>query len=302
MGRPIVSAQVTMDAVMDQVEGWFDPQAESEQHALEELRGADALVLGRETYEHPAAHWRKPGRGVRRPRQPDSQVRASRTLTEPLQWNARLLGGDTADAVARLKDEHAGTLLSYGCGALANHLACHGLVDEVWLHPVVWGDGVRPFHAGALPVRMRLIAATAYAGASSSAPTTAGAVVMTQPGRLVPLHDGPYLVTGAVEIVDADGHVIQPPTDTVCLCRCGRSATKPFCDGSHARHGRRRTAEGAGGHGPQPAEATTSESVSKPARPVRRKHDNPETTGGERHARCGVADGYFDRRVRVRRS
>ncbi|MEP7179191.1 MAG: dihydrofolate reductase family protein [Pseudonocardiales bacterium] len=166
MGRLIVSAQMTMDAVMDQIEGWFDPQAESEQHGMEELRGADALVLGRETYDHLAAHWSNQGGAYADLVNPIPKYVASRTLTEPLQWNARLLAGDTADAVARLKDEHAGTLLSYGCGALANHLASRGLIDEVrfWLHPVVWGEGVRPFHAGALPVRMRLIAATVYAG------------------------------------------------------------------------------------------------------------------------------------------
>lgn len=60
---------------------------------------------------------------------------------------------------------------------------------------------------------------------------------MTQrPARLVALTDGPYQVTGAVAILDADGQVIEPPTDTVYLCRCGNSATKPFCDGSHARY------------------------------------------------------------------
>jgi pimeloyl-ACP methyl ester carboxylesterase len=66
--------------------------------------------------------------------------------------------------VTALKAELPGHLLSYGCGALANDLARHGLVDEVrfWLHPVVWGDGVRPFHAGDLPVRLRLIAATTF--------------------------------------------------------------------------------------------------------------------------------------------
>lgn len=50
MGRLIVSAQVTVDGVMDQLEGWFDPEDESAQHGLEQLRAADALVLGRETY------------------------------------------------------------------------------------------------------------------------------------------------------------------------------------------------------------------------------------------------------------
>lgn len=89
---------------------------------------------------------------------------ASRTLTGPLTWNAELLGPDTAAAVAAVKEQHAGSLISYGCGALAAFLARSGLVDEVrfWLHPVVFGDGVRPFHEGELPIRLRLITATPY--------------------------------------------------------------------------------------------------------------------------------------------
>jgi hypothetical protein len=50
MGRLIVSAQVTMDCVMDQLEGSFDPEVESEQHGVEEPRAADAVILGRATY------------------------------------------------------------------------------------------------------------------------------------------------------------------------------------------------------------------------------------------------------------
>jgi hypothetical protein len=57
MGRLIVSAQMTMDSVMDQLDGWFDPERESEQHGVEQLRAADALVLGRKTYEGLAAFW-----------------------------------------------------------------------------------------------------------------------------------------------------------------------------------------------------------------------------------------------------
>jgi CDGSH iron-sulfur domain-containing protein 3 len=47
--------------------------------------------------------------------------------------------------------------------------------------------------------------------------------------------NGPLLVEGPVEIVDAEGKSFQIATDkpTVALCRCGMSSKKPFCDGAH---------------------------------------------------------------------
>ena len=56
----------------------------------------------------------------------------------------------------------------------------------------------------------------------------------TAPTRLIVLPDGPYQATGPLEIMRAVGEPI-PANDPVYLCRCGRSASKPFCDGSHAR-------------------------------------------------------------------
>jgi CDGSH-type Zn-finger protein len=50
--------------------------------------------------------------------------------------------------------------------------------------------------------------------------------------------NGPYKVTGPVRIVDADGREFErPPGSSIVLCRCGHSATKPFCDTSHRRCG-----------------------------------------------------------------
>lgn len=46
--------------------------------------------------------------------------------------------------------------------------------------------------------------------------------------------NGPYKVTGPVRIVDADGAEFPvEPGRAVALCRCGLSATKPFCDRAH---------------------------------------------------------------------
>jgi CDGSH-type Zn-finger protein len=60
--------------------------------------------------------------------------------------------------------------------------------------------------------------------------------------RLIPLPDGPYEVTGPLEIAGQDRERIEPPASKVYLCRCGRLATKPFCDGPHARTGWREAA------------------------------------------------------------
>jgi hypothetical protein len=44
--------------------------------------------------------------------------------------------------------------------------------------------------------------------------------------------NGPYLVEGNVTLIDPDGNACDVDR-TIALCRCGLSATKPFCDGSH---------------------------------------------------------------------
>jgi len=164
MGQLIVSAQMTADSVMDHMEDWLDPELESEQDGVEQLRAADALILGRKTYEGLAAYWPNQEGTHAELVNPIPKYVASHTIKEPLTWNSQLLGTDPADEVAALKEQHVGDLVSYGCGELANYLARRGLVDKVtfWLHAVVWGDGVRAFHAGPLPVRLRLISATTY--------------------------------------------------------------------------------------------------------------------------------------------
>jgi len=163
MGRLIVSADVTVDLVMDPIEGWFDANIE-DPDGIAQLRGADALVLGRKTYEGLAEYWPDAAGGYAELINPMPKYVASRTLHGPLTWNSQLLGSDLATEVAALKADCSGDVIVYGCGALAYDLTEYGLVDEVrfWLYPWVWGDGVRPFAAGSPPVRMQLISATPY--------------------------------------------------------------------------------------------------------------------------------------------
>ena len=50
--------------------------------------------------------------------------------------------------------------------------------------------------------------------------------------------NGSYRIDGPIRIVDADGNEFeQPQGKAVALCRCGHSASKPFCDGTHRKVG-----------------------------------------------------------------
>lgn len=55
--------------------------------------------------------------------------------------------------------------------------------------------------------------------------------------QIVLCPDGPLLVRGRPVILDADGTEISRGRGTVALCRCGASAIKPFCDGTHKVNG-----------------------------------------------------------------
>lgn len=50
---------------------------------------------------------------------------------------------------------------------------------------------------------------------------------------VTPYRNGPYLLRGDFTILDGDGNEIERSRETVALCRCGRSQSKPFCDGTH---------------------------------------------------------------------
>lgn len=60
---------------------------------------------------------------------------------------------------------------------------------------------------------------------------------MSDPVVITVKRKGPLLVHGPVEIRDQDGNLVVPPPaktpGVIKFCSCGRSATRPFCDGSH---------------------------------------------------------------------
>ena len=67
---------------------------------------------------------------------------------------------------------------------------------------------------------------------------------------ITPCKDGPYIVRGDFEVLDAEGNALPLRRGTIALCRCGRSKTRPFCDGTHKLTGFR--AEGGATDRPAP--------------------------------------------------
>jgi dihydrofolate reductase len=157
MRKLIVEAEVSVDGVMDsdnsefwkQVFVFHSPDVREYLNAL--LFMPDALVMGQKTYDAFSKVWpERQGEDADKINTMPKYV-ASRTLTEPLQWNATLIKGDAAEAIRKLKQEPGKSLLQYGVGELTHTLLKHGLVDELRLlvFPFAFGEGPRIFeHMG----------------------------------------------------------------------------------------------------------------------------------------------------------
>lgn len=123
---------------------------------------ADSFLLGRKTYEIFAESWPKstdPADETARALNTRPKFVASRTL-DRVDWNnSRLLKGDVAAQVARLKAEGDGEIQVHGSGDLLQTLLRNDLVDtlRIWIFPVVIGTGKRLFGEGAIPASFRLV-------------------------------------------------------------------------------------------------------------------------------------------------
>jgi len=161
MNRLILSTSMTVDALVD-VGDWFVPEGGHDRAAFEVFEQSEAMLLGRKTYEGLAGVWPTAEGPWADQINPMPKYVASRTLKEPLEWNAKLIEGDAADGVRKLKETLDGDLFMSGCGELARYLATQGLIDgfDFWIHPSVGGPGARPFEGEKL--RLQLVELKAF--------------------------------------------------------------------------------------------------------------------------------------------
>jgi dihydrofolate reductase len=165
MRKLIESTFMTLDGVISNPHEWSGPYWDDEHsgYGAGLLTDADALLLGRKTYEGFAQAWpTRSGDWYTDKINSMPKHVASRTLTD-LEWNATVLQGDAVEAVQKLKEQDGGSLLKYGTGEFSKALLAHKLVDEyhLWVFPVVAGSGDRLFD-GIDPVHLKLLDSTTF--------------------------------------------------------------------------------------------------------------------------------------------
>ena len=172
MGRIVISENLSVDGVVQDPSGdegferggWVgrigsSGRGEAAEVLLDEARDAEALLLGRRTYQFFAARW--PSRTGELADRLNSLPKfvVSSTLRDPLWKNSTVLAGDVRPEVSELKERLNGDIVIYGSFQLVNTLLNHDLVNEfrLMIYPVVLGTGKRLFDETRVNKRMRLV-------------------------------------------------------------------------------------------------------------------------------------------------
>ena len=170
MGKIVISENVSLDGVVQdpagdegfRLGGWvglIKDRPGANKLALDEVLGAEALLLGRRSYEWFAARW--PSRSGELADRLNSLPKyvVSSTLEEPKWNNSTVLRGDVVNEVSKLKQEINGEIVVPASFQLVHTLMEHDLVDELRLKifPVVLGAGERLFGETSDKKPMRLL-------------------------------------------------------------------------------------------------------------------------------------------------
>ncbi len=194
MPKLVVSEFLTLDGVMqapgDAQEdteggfthgGWQMPYFDEEGGKIvdKNIAAMEALLLGRKTYQIWAAYW---------PNAPADDPIAKKfnripkyvvsTTLDKVEWNnSKLIKRNVPEEITKLKQgPGSGNLSVLGSSKLAQTLMKHNLVDEydLWIHPLVLGNGKRLFDGGVIPSNLKLV---------DSRKTSSGILALTyQPG------------------------------------------------------------------------------------------------------------------------
>jgi dihydrofolate reductase len=168
MRKVVASELMSLDGVMESPEEWHFPYFNDEMGEAigAAMAAADAMLLGRVTYQEFAAFWPSQNSESSEDQEFADYMNntpkfvVSTTLEEPLEWNnSTLIKGDVAEEVTRLKQQPGGDISITGSGTLVRSLMAEDLLDELRLmvHPLVVGRGKRLFEEGGDQKALKLV-------------------------------------------------------------------------------------------------------------------------------------------------
>ena len=176
MRKVVATEYLTLDGIMEEPGQWSFQfwTEEAAQFKSEELFAADALLLGRVTYEGFAAAW---------PNMPDTGDFGVRMNTLPkyvvsttldtAEWNnSTIIKEQAVEEISRLKQQPGQDILLEGSGTLVRSLIPHNLIDEyrLMVHPIMLGNGRRLFHEGMPKTILKMVGSKSF---------SSGVVVLT---------------------------------------------------------------------------------------------------------------------------
>jgi dihydrofolate reductase len=146
--RIINSTFVSLDGVIEHLERWHFEYHDDESRAIaaELVSGADALLMGRRTYEGFAEAWPSRAGDPLADKMNGMRKYVASTTLKTAEWsNSTIIEGDLVEAVAEIKRQPGQDIVMYGYGPVAQALLQHDLLDEIqlWVHPVFVGLGER---------------------------------------------------------------------------------------------------------------------------------------------------------------
>jgi dihydrofolate reductase len=162
MRRIVVTEFVSLDGVIEEPK-WtfdFDRGPEGDQFKLDELFDAEALLLGRVTYEGFAAAWPNMGHDDfgKRMNSIEKYVVSASMTAEQASWGpTTVISGGVVSQIRELKTQGTGNLLVEGSAQLVQTLVEHDAVDEyrLMIFPIILGAGKRMF-PDSMPAPARL--------------------------------------------------------------------------------------------------------------------------------------------------
>lgn len=168
MRRIIASTYTTLDGYIDNPHEWSLQyhDEEAQKQGLDLVLGADALLLGRVTYEGMAQAW--PNMGGNPYADHVNSIAKYVVASNPVDtaaWGPATVvpAGELTEAVGRLKQQDGADVLIWGNGRLTDDLAAVGLLDEyrIWIYPVIKGHG-QPLFRPQSTVPVELTATTTF--------------------------------------------------------------------------------------------------------------------------------------------